>query len=173
MKLAELTEARSEKGFTVIEMIAVVAIMLVLAAMALPSYVQWRENLDARTTARQLSEMLRQAKSNAITTNFEQQVQFDTINRRYGMRSSMTSIVPRVGTSRNTTWAVVPAITNWTTYPQSVTVTPAGVTSIQFTPDGASNFAGVSPIMINILNTRATMTFSVGVTTSGRVSIGN
>ncbi len=155
---------RSPKGFTLIEMFVVLSIITILITIALPSIWQWRENLDARTTARQFAEMLRQARSDAITTNLEYQVKFDATNRRYGKRSSFN-------TSRNTdfTLASIPALTNWTTYPSSVEATPAGETNIQFTPDGAANYTGANTIFI--VNTRTTTTYSVTVAKNGRISV--
>jgi type II secretion system protein H len=167
------TKSCKERGFTAIEMIVVVAIIAILGAIALPSFLQWRESLGARTTARQFVEMLRQAKSAAITTNLEHQVQFDATNRRFGMRSSAP-----LNTSRDTktgwTAGTIPAITNWTTYPSSVTASPAGVTNIQFTPDGAANFTVTPPFTVftvTIENIRTTATFTVQVTTTGHISI--
>ena len=77
---------RSSRGFTAIELIIVLVIISVLSAMALPSYLQWRQSLEARETASDFVHILRKAKSDAINTNREQEVQFDAVLGRYGNR---------------------------------------------------------------------------------------
>ena len=77
---------RSSRGFTAIEMIIVLVIISVLSAIGMPSFLQWRQSLEARETARDFVNILRQAKSDAINTNLEQEVQFNSVSQQYGKR---------------------------------------------------------------------------------------
>ena len=56
-----------EKGFTLIELIVVIAIMGILVVMAVPSYTQYSKNQKLTDSASQLQTVLRQAQNNAQT----------------------------------------------------------------------------------------------------------
>ena len=83
---------RSSRGFTAIEMIIVLVIISVLSAMAVPSFLQWRQSLEARETARDFVNILRLAKSDAINTNLEQEVQFNAVSQQYGKQPGQPGI---------------------------------------------------------------------------------
>ena len=126
MKSNSHTTIGCPKGFSAIELIVVVAIIGTLVAIAMPPFIQWRENLQYRTAARSAASILRQAKNLAITTNLEQQVVFNPAVQGFGIQTG--------DRANNANFAGAP--TNWTTIPSTVKISP--ITTIMFAPNGTS-----------------------------------
>ncbi|MEE3330801.1 MAG: prepilin-type N-terminal cleavage/methylation domain-containing protein [Myxococcota bacterium] len=63
---------RTEAGFTLLEVVIAVAIMGVLVAISVPSFTAWRSNLEARSSARAMADVLNAARSNAIRSSTPQ-----------------------------------------------------------------------------------------------------
>ncbi len=142
---------KSSRGFTLVELVIVVTIVLVLSALALPSFNQWRQNAAYRDTARNIMSELRQAKSQAVEKNVAQQVQFDALSQSYGSSD--------VGST----------ITNMTKLDlaSQVTISPT-TNNIQFTPMGiASTGTGT----VYILDSSGKQRFYVQVDPTGRIFI--
>ncbi len=162
-------------GFSLIEMIVVIAIMATILAIATPTFLQWRQKLVYRETAREVSSMLREAKSRAIANNVEQQVQFSpykpSVSTQYGLRAGTRAYMSFAD------WSSVPAVSNWSRVDTQVQIlsgallvgggdtNPAG--SIQFTPNGAASSVG----SIAVRDTNGTVQFYVNVAQTGRISI--
>lgn len=159
MKHEDQRSFRSKAGFTLIEVIVVMAMMAALMAISVPSFMGWRQNLKYRETAREVASMLREAKSRAITNNREQQVQFDAINQKYGMRPGNRAY------STNWSDASIPLVTNWTILDGQVKI--SGAPSIEFTPNGVASAVGT----VSIQDTSGVTRFNVNVTQTGRISI--
>ncbi|MGC1456019.1 MAG: GspH/FimT family pseudopilin [Nitrospirota bacterium] len=152
---------RSSRGFTAIEMIIVLVIISVLSAMAVPSFLQWRQSLEARETAMDFVNILRKAKSDAINTNRQQQVQFDATLKHYGQRQ---------GSQTNTNWATASAVASWTNLKSEVFFTPS--VNVEFNPNGTSTVNSiVTSATITVQNNAATRTFTVSVASTGRISM--
>jgi prepilin-type N-terminal cleavage/methylation domain-containing protein len=81
-----------DKGFTLIELIVVIALLGIMLALAAPSFVDWRNNLNYRQTARQITSMLREAKSRTITENVSHSVVVEPSNQSYQLLRSGTVI---------------------------------------------------------------------------------
>ncbi len=151
---------RTIKGFTAIEMIIVLAIISVLSAMALPSYLQWRRSIEARETARDFVNILRKAKSEALRSNLEQEVGFNSALRQYGGKRQGNQAY------NSTAWS---AAANWTNIKPEVTSTPT--ISIRFHPNGTSTNSSVfSSATLTVKDTAGTRQFVVSVSNTGIIS---
>lgn len=66
-----------EKGFTLIEMVVVLAIASILMAFALPEFIQWRQQAVYNNASYQIMAVLQQARSLAVSDKREHRVEFD------------------------------------------------------------------------------------------------
>lgn len=124
----------SQKGLTMIEIIVVIAIMGALFAIAIPSFMQWRESLNYKTAARGISMALRDARNKAITTNLQCAVEFDVAGLRYRQRRGNLTV--------NSNWidlAACPPVSGWTDLPPKVGMNANGASLIWFNPNGSAS----------------------------------
>ena len=152
----------SKKGFTLVEVLIVVSIMGIIAVMAIPSFVQWQQNLNYRKAAMSALSVLRQARNLAITTNKEQQVAFDPAAHSFGIQQG----------NRANNADFTGAAVNWqTTIPSTVITSP--ITTIQFAPNGTASFGGASytTATVQIQDTSGAARYLVVVTQVGRISV--
>lgn len=77
------------QGFTLIELIVVIAIIAIMLATALPSFMQWREGLRYREASNGFVAALRAVRSASITTNrqVELEVGATTYRTKIGNRA--------------------------------------------------------------------------------------
>lgn len=81
---------KTHKGFTLIELIVAMALSGILLAVAVPPFFQWRNNVNYRQTARQITSMLREARSFTIANNVTHSVLIRPSTNSYRMlRNSM------------------------------------------------------------------------------------
>ncbi len=73
----------SMKGFTLLELMVVIVLVGLLAAIALPEYVSWRTRARFNETSQAIASTLREARAQALSSNVQQRVEFDLANRRY------------------------------------------------------------------------------------------
>ena len=65
----ETITMNNNKGFTLTELIIVIAIVAILTAVAVPSVISWRSNWKVSGAARQVMASLQDAKLQAVKTN--------------------------------------------------------------------------------------------------------
>jgi type IV fimbrial biogenesis protein FimT len=65
-----------ERGFSLVELVVVIAIAAILMAVSLPSYFEWRRNATFRKTANEITQFMRHARSEAIAKGQQQTVAF-------------------------------------------------------------------------------------------------
>jgi prepilin-type N-terminal cleavage/methylation domain-containing protein len=131
----------SGKGFTMVEMIIVVAIIATMLAIASPSFVNWRNSLYYRQTSRDITTMLRKARSMAMSMNRQHYVVFVPSNSGnsglYAYRLIRRSVDPT-----NTTFANYSCITGSSTNPvvtiKGTTATPTATFGFTFNTNGTA-----------------------------------
>ena len=69
---------KRETGFSLIELLVIIVIIAILAAIAIPGFSAWLPNYRLRQAARDVYSNLQRAKVNAIKSNSEWRVYFDT-----------------------------------------------------------------------------------------------
>jgi len=159
-------------GFSLIELMIVILMVTIMAVIAAPSFIQWRQNLMYRDTGRDLVSILREARNAAISTNREHRVMIDVDGGQYqltrGNSSSNSTDWP--GTVIRPSTAVNPGVTlrqgSDATCPSNADV------NIEFNPNGtAVNPDGsVLDIRICIQDTAAANRYQVTINpTTGRV----
>lgn len=155
------------KGFSLVELIVVVALIGIITAIATPSFMDWRRNVEYRAAARDIVSMMREAKARAISTNREHRVEFDVDGRRYRLvQGSRAADTPVAG---------------WTTIIREYVSLPEGVNmkstvncdssadgNIEFNPNGT---AGGSIEYVCVMDSNNVRKYRVGIssTTTGRV----
>ena len=73
-------------GFTLLELITVLGVMVILLGLALPSMSSWRKESAYRSAARQIVSAMRLARSHAISRTREVELDFDLDTQCYRMR---------------------------------------------------------------------------------------
>ena len=120
-------------GFTLIEMMIVVAIIGVVAALAAPNYRDWTERYQLRTAAEELQRQLGVAQMTAISRNIPVTVTINytaatrnlTVTTVNAATGGIISVAPGIDTSRITDFLVGPS-PGWT----STTVQNVGFNSM-------------------------------------------
>lgn len=156
----------SEKGFSMIEMFIVIALIAVLSAIALPRFVEWRQNVACRTTAREISMLLREGRMKSIARSRQHQVEFDTANKRFGLRGPS-------GQGYGTVWSLVPPIDplNYHNIPAGVDILPT-VNAIAFNANGT--YSPPSPpatTTIEVKDAASITHYRIDVDSAGRVRV--
>jgi type IV fimbrial biogenesis protein FimT len=147
-----------QAGFTLIEVMIVVAIIGLASAIAVPSYIEWNARYELRQAIVELGTNLTMARMSAR-------------NRNIAVVSTLTLVGTKV-TMNTTNVAGTVVVLPPVTFPPSIigvsdaaNVTPV---TIAFTPLGIRG-AGTSPLPVLIANNRG-LTYSVFVTPSGKVN---
>ena len=83
MSMRKYNCKNNHHGFTLLEMMIVVVLVGILAAMAVPSFVRTFPRLKARAEARNMLNLVRTARSRAISENSQYGVYFNTARRQY------------------------------------------------------------------------------------------
>jgi prepilin-type N-terminal cleavage/methylation domain-containing protein len=73
----------NQKGVTLVELIVVMVIIAIGAALTTPNIGGWMTNYRLRSAARDVASTLRLAQIKAVSTNTTYQVVFDTVNESY------------------------------------------------------------------------------------------
>jgi len=159
----------SPRGFTLLEIIIVISIMGVLAAISTPTFLDWAREARYRDAARGVASALREARSRAISTNQECDVEFDIDTRHYWLSQGGTTVFD---------YGTFPAEVKMATGEDCDNIsgdgTSASDNAIQFNPNGTSGSSGTADShYVCVLDNSGSRKFKSGVTstTTGRIAI--
>jgi type II secretion system protein H len=169
--------ALSQRGFTLMELLVVVGVIAIMAAMAIPTFVSWRQSIEYRQAARELGAALRDARTHAISDNRQYVVQLDAANRAFQFRrgdaatnsaiwENITRPGPQAASDPDPIWIFLPT--------RITVVSDAGVTEVRFSPNGTATFnVAANQAVIRIQDDAAPPAdrFGVIVTPTGRIQI--
>lgn len=153
---------RKENGFSLIELITVVAIIGILTAIATPNIIGWVKNAQYREAAEAVGSTFRAARNRAIARNLEQRIEF--IDARHyrlveGDRAANSSWPDPLPPTRIVLTTKVPASVRLVTT----------VAILKFNPNGSSGAGSVFICDISGSCDINNNKFGVVVASSGRV----
>jgi len=165
-----------EQGFTLVECMTVVAIMVIVTAIATPQIMSGRPDKQLKAAARDLYSNMQMAKTIAIRSNSDTAIIFDIANNRYGLCDEWDSS-SCAGTLQYTSftgygygiqYGHIPATQTATTLPgtefgDNVSYNPPD-NIVVFNPGAAANSG-----YVYLNHQDATNTYAVGTHTSGFV----
>ena len=140
-----------ESGFTLIEVMIVVAIIGIASALAIPNYVEWKALHDLREAVSEFSSDLNLARVVAMNRNRQATVTIQLVGGLINV-SGIAGGTPIFSTQNLN---------------GSVTGLPGGTTNVLFSSMGLSTAAANQ--VIQIVNTRG-LVYSVSVMPSGKVT---
>lgn len=73
----------NRKGFSIVELIVVCAIVVVLSVIATPAFLRYQGNANLRSATRELTSDISRQKANAITENLKKRITFSEANETY------------------------------------------------------------------------------------------
>ncbi len=164
--------AKKKDGFSLMEVIVAIAIMAILFAIALPPFLEWRRNLVYKQAAKQITSVLSEARSMAITRNLQHMVVINPVTNSYQMT--------RGDRSFGTTSFGYAAIVAQNNFPAGVTIrsgdggTLSDNVNVQFNANGTAVLSDPdgNPSNGNVWVTNAGVPkYRINVATTGRISL--
>jgi type IV fimbrial biogenesis protein FimT len=147
-------------GFTLIELLIVIGMLGVLIALATPSIVEWRRNVQYKEAADGLRSALRTARNNAISLNHQNRVECNPVSNRYRITQGNRAY-------DSTTWTTVKQ--GWVTVSRGLSIRTGDNTTtdlnVEFNPNGT---ASTSTGKISIYD-GASQKYEITVAASGRI----
>jgi type II secretion system protein H len=156
-----------EKGFTMVEIIVVIAIMAIMMAISVPSFVDWRKNANYRKTANEITSIMREARSLAVSKGLQHQVVFNPTSKCYQLQSY--NIATNSFNTASQTSCAPPDVT----LRDSLDGTSTAVMTVIFKTNGTATISGgpEAPTSGNVsVNDSGTQKYLVTVMQTGRVS---
>lgn len=143
-------EIRQNKGFSLIELIIVIAIIGIMAAIAAPNFTRYRDNANLREAARDLSSDIQLYKQRAIAENTNYEITFGGNN--YTITKGATTVANKTVGANNASIVISSPY-------------PGG--KIELETRGTLKPSGTMKLKHNTRNSEATITTSL----TGRVRV--
>ena len=134
-----MTQLKKQIGFSLIEVMIVVAIIGITASIALPSYSAWIANTKVRTATESILNGIQKARSEALMRN-------TAVSFTLGANSSWTVSCITATTCPDLTGGVVEARSNEEGGTQDIAINSGGNTSLVFTNLGIRSTTAANPI---------------------------
>lgn len=154
---AMLGSNHHQGGYTLIEVMVVVAIIGIASAIAIPNYVEWKAQHDLREAVSEFTGNLNLARVVAMNRNRQATVTIQVLGSGLIQTSGVTGVAP----------APIINIFPAQTMNRSVTALPGGTTNVVFSSMGLST--STANQLIPIVNSRGVV-YSVLVRPSGKVT---
>jgi len=152
-----------ERGFALAELLVVIAVLGIIAAIAIPSFLSYLQAAQTRGAAQEVATILNQARQLAITRNQSVCVHPTGVGSPQ-IHFHLVSCAGAVWTGPGTDGGGNITLSN--------NVSFTAVAQITFSSLGAATFGGcVAPCRLRVQNQAATSTMDVVVNLTGRVRI--
>jgi prepilin-type N-terminal cleavage/methylation domain-containing protein len=163
------------RGFTLIELIIVIAILSILVTITTLSIRNMRPSLDAKQTANKMVTLLWEARSRAVSSHYQHKLDFDVPGGQFRMQSgSQAYNTPATG------WAVVSgydweSLSNGLTMRSGADCTSTNTVNVQFNANGTARLetpAGSNsptPVSICVRSDGGSKTYRITISTAGTV----
>jgi prepilin-type N-terminal cleavage/methylation domain-containing protein len=150
-------------GFSLMELIVVMALMGIVLGIAAPSFMAWRANLYFRQAANGFVANIRTARSAAISTNRESILVIDTVNNKYRLKQGNRAF----GSS---SLVDLPRLSGDINVPSNVIITST-LTNVIFSPNGTISGLGGTSGFVAFKETSGITRYTVTIQQTGRVLV--
>ena len=151
----------NKRGITLLELIIVLVIIGIGAALMVPGFGAWMPHYRLRSAARDVVTIMRVAQMKAVSNNLSYGVVFDTGNQQFQLYRNTTGL-PLEGAPSS-----LPSGITFNGTPGLPTDGPGGLPSARFFPDSTASANG----SINLINSKnAAKTIQISMST-GRIKV--